>query len=1017
MQAPTKLRVESLARECAELSPELRYARLDAECNSDEEFRKEVEAAIRKLLESQKTDILTNDYEKAIPAHYRLIELLGRGGMAEVFRAEDTRLNRSVAIKFLNSEFRKDPERMRRFNQEARAVSALNHPNILVIHDVGENEGIQYIVTEFVDGETLSRRISRGTIPLHEAVEIAVQIASALAASHNAGIVHRDVKPDNVMIRRDGVVKVLDFGLAKETIDPALNAIDANAATLDKALTSPGLILGTPQYMSPEQARGRQLDARTDIFSLGIIIFEMASGRPPFQGGSMVDVIASIIGKDTPRLEDHMADPPESLRRIVDKSLRKNVEERYGTMDSLMSDLKEAQRELAGRVFDASVTAGQEVRTTVQNTAETEPFKFRHWNAVFAALALVAAGLALWWYFGWPGSPTTPGAMRTVAITSWSSESGELSSSASFSPDGRMIAYGATHDGSTEIWLKPTAGGDAIQITKNGFFNQYPVWSPNGQEIAFFSSRGTNRSIWRTSFTGGEQIEVVGGLSDAARPTLWSKSGKIYFQDANELFVVDDRSGQKSKLTDFAGKGVKPRAIEPSPDETTIAYAVEENDLWKIRSMPIGSEGAAGSEIATSKDQIDFISWRPDGKSIIFSMPVEGASQLFETGPGIETPRQISNGANDFFVQDIASDESKILFASVTETSDLWSVSTEDSNERLIASEVAAEYWPDVSPDGKGVAFQSVKQIERVKSGSINIAGAGVSRVISQSGYSPVWSNDGRWIAFFRRTDGQTGLWRVRPGGDEASKISETSVKDVNYETTPYLKFGTSHLSWSPDSSLLAYAASPDDASNIWIANINTNSSVKATRNENRFAALSNPVWTPDGNKLIFFSSAPLPDSETKRVYRLTIQDREGSSERTLLESNDLFRFLGLTNGGKRAVFSQRSDPASLTLVADTIDVFAVSLETGEKTPVNKLRDAYFNNIHLSRDGSTLAFVSRRDNTTALWTVPVDGGTPKRLLAENDPKILFSSLAWSPDGKSIVFGKQTRTNLISMLAK
>ncbi|NOT47894.1 MAG: serine/threonine protein kinase, partial [Acidobacteria bacterium] len=230
----------------------MRYARLDEECGGDEDFRTEVESTIRKLLESQKTDILSNDYEKAIPVHYRLVELLGRGGMAEVFRAKDARLDRSVAIKFLNSEFRKDPERMRRFNQEARAVSALNHPNIIVIHDVGENEGIQFIVTEFVDGETLTARINRGSMTLNESVEIAIQIASALAASHKAGIVHRDIKPDNVMIRRDGVVKVLDFGLAKESIDPALSAVDANAATLDKALTSPGLILGTPQYMSPE---------------------------------------------------------------------------------------------------------------------------------------------------------------------------------------------------------------------------------------------------------------------------------------------------------------------------------------------------------------------------------------------------------------------------------------------------------------------------------------------------------------------------------------------------------------------------------------------------------------------------------------------------------------------------------------------------------------------------------------------------------------------------------------------
>lgn len=1017
MQAPPKLRVESLARECADLPPELRYARLDEECNGDEEFRKEVEASIRKQLESQKTDILTNDYEKAIPGHYKLIELLGRGGMAEVFRAKDTRLDRSVAIKFLNSEFRKDPERMRRFNQEARAVSALNHPNILVIHDVGENEGIQYIVTEFVDGETLSRRILRGSIPLHEAVEIAIQIASALAASHKAGIVHRDIKPDNVMIRRDGVVKVLDFGLAKESIDPALNAIDANAATLDKALTSPGLILGTPQYMSPEQARGRQLDARTDIFSLGIIIFEMASGRPPFQGGSMVDVIASIISKDTPRLEDHMADPPESLCRIVDKSLRKNVEERYGTMDSLMSDLKDAQRELAGRVYDGKITGGTEVRTTLQNTAETEPFHFKHWNAAFATLALISAGLLLWWYVGFPGRATNtgPSALRTIPITSWSSETGELSSSTSFSPDGKMIAFDSTRDGSTEIWLKPTVGGDPIQITKNGHFNHYPVWSPSGQEIAFFSNRGGSRGLWRTSFTGGQQIEVAGGLGEA-RPVRWSQGGKIYVQDQNELFSFDERSGQKAKLTDFATLGLKPRTIELSPDESKLAYSIQEGEIWKIYEMSVGSK--SGVELAASKDLIHHIAWRPDNRSLVFSMSIDGNFQLFEAGPGIESPRQITNGGTDFVVQDVADDDSKILFASVTETSDLWTVNTQTQEEKLVAGDTAAEYWPDVSPDGKNIVFQSVRQVGRPRQGSIGIAGTdGIDgpRMISKSGFAPTWSVDGQWIAFFKSENGKIGLWRVRPGGDEATRIVEEGVTAPGQSEVPYLKFSTHHLSWSPDGTRLAFLGSVDGVKNVWIAETGSSAVFKVTTNEDDLTAFYSPYWTSDGKTLVISSSASA--SGGRRLHRILVYEVANQTERKVFETNQLFRFLGLSPSGEEALIAMSHDPKEFDLVPSSTDVYSISLESGLRQNWITLDRAYFDNIHLSRDRAMLAFVSRRENITALWTVPVNGGTPKRLLTENDPKILFSSLAWSPDGKFIVFGKQTRTNLISMLAK
>lgn len=1012
-------RVLSLARECSELSAEQRRERLDRECVGDDGLREEIEAAIRQLRSSQKTDIYSNDYEKAIPDHYRLVELIGRGGMAEVFRAEDTRLSRSVAIKFLNSEFRKDPERMRRFNQEARAVSALNHPNIIVIHDVGENEGVQYIVTEFVDGETLNSRVSRGTVPLRDAVDIAIQVASALAASHKAGIVHRDIKPDNVMIRRDGMVKVLDFGLAKESIDFGSTAVDATAQTLDKALTSPGLILGTPQYMSPEQARGKQLDARTDIFSLGIIIFEMTAGKPPFGGGSLVDVIAAIISKDTPKLEDHVANPPASLSRIVDKSLRKNANERYETMDQLLADLRDAQRELAGSEFDANVTAGSQVRRTLHNTIETTPVKFRYWNHIFAGLGLIAAVGVAWWYIASvsfnPGE--SPATMRTVAITSWSSESGELSSSASFSPDGRMIAFGSTRAGATEIWLKPTVGGDAIQITRNGSFNQYPVWSPSGQEIAFFSKRGESSGIWRTSFTGGEQVEIAGGVGDPARPVQWGKTGKIYFQDGWELFAIEEKSGQKSKITDFESKGVRPRRIEISPDEKSVVYSISEGNLYKVRTMPLDS--GAATDIATSKDQIDSLAWQPDGKSVIFSMSVDGAFQLFEAGPGIKEPRQLSNGNVDFQVQDVAADGSKILYGSVNETSDIWKVNVDDGAETVIASEVAAEYWPDISPDGKSVAFQSVKQVERAFGGSINFANVdqpSSARVIAQSGFSPVWSPDGQWIAFFRRTDDQIGLSRVRPGGDEATKIVDSGVRPPLYVATPYLRVCADQISWSPDSQKLAYPATTEGVTNIWVAKMDSAAPAPATRNSEKSEYYSCPMWSADGQSLIFVSESPAAGAK-KPLYQVRVADLNSGNDRTVFESGWRFRILGVKSGGKELLIAQRSETNRLPLVAEEVSLHSIALDTGIQRKLTVLSDTYLNNIQLSRDGSTLAFVSRRDNTTALWTVPVDGSTPKRILVENDPKVLFSSLSWSRDGRTIVFGKQTRTNLISMLTK
>src|SRR5687768_4583923 len=317
--------------------------------------------------QSTTTQVFASEYQKVLPDRYRLIETIGRGGMAEVFLAEDTRLNRRVAIKFLSGEFRKDSDRTRRFTREARAASALNHPNILIIHDIGESEHGQFIVSEYVEGETLGTRIRRGRIPLVEAVNIAIEVASALAASHKAGIVHRDVKPDNIMLRPDGSVKVLDFGLAKETEQILSIASHKDAKTLDLVSTSPGLIMGTPQYMSPEQTRGIELDPRTDIFSLGNIIFEMVTGDLPFPGESMADILVAIISKEPQRLEAYLVDPPLKLINIVEKALKKEREERYAKMEYLLADLRELQQELAvARPHQAAVETGRvEPRSTI----------------------------------------------------------------------------------------------------------------------------------------------------------------------------------------------------------------------------------------------------------------------------------------------------------------------------------------------------------------------------------------------------------------------------------------------------------------------------------------------------------------------------------------------------------------------------------------------------------------------------------------------------------------------------
>src|SRR5262249_10304341 len=291
--------------------------------------------------------------------HYQVLAPLGAGGMGEVWRARDTRLDRDVAIKLLAAEFAKDADRFRRFVQEAKAASALNHPNIITIYEIGQVDDRHFIAAEFIEGQTLRQQMIGARMKLPDALEVAAQVASALSAAHAAKIIHRDIKPDNVILRPDGLVKVLDFGLAKLT-ERRAPALGAEAPTAIKVNTDPGIVMGTAQYMSPEQARGQEVDARTDIFSLGVMLYEMIAGRLPFGGETTTDVFVSILEKEPPTLSLHAPEAPAELRRIVSKALRKDREERYQVVKDLLLDLKSLKEEL---IYEAKSRAARQPET------------------------------------------------------------------------------------------------------------------------------------------------------------------------------------------------------------------------------------------------------------------------------------------------------------------------------------------------------------------------------------------------------------------------------------------------------------------------------------------------------------------------------------------------------------------------------------------------------------------------------------------------------------------------------
>src|SRR5438067_7126021 len=369
--------INNVFQAAVEVAPEQRTAFLDRACTTDQTLRSEVESLLAsdehewKLIEKPALEVaaplLADDQPRFEPGqhvgHYEIVSLIGRGGMGEVYLARDDRLKRRIALKLLPADYSKHKDRLRRFQQEAQTASALNHPNILTIYEIGQIDDQEFIATEFVEGETLRERMKRGGLALPEIQDIMIQVAGALAAAHAAGIVHRDIKPENIMLRPDGYVKVVDFGLAKLGTQPESRSgpLDVNSADL-----SSELVMGTVKYMSPEQARGLPVDVRSDIFSFGVVLYEMLVGCAPFEGRTANDLIAAILKREPPPLTN----APEELQRLIAKALGKKREERYQTIEELLVDLKNLREDKAVTSVSAQ-TAARKIDGSGLGTSET----------------------------------------------------------------------------------------------------------------------------------------------------------------------------------------------------------------------------------------------------------------------------------------------------------------------------------------------------------------------------------------------------------------------------------------------------------------------------------------------------------------------------------------------------------------------------------------------------------------------------------------------------------------------
>jgi len=714
-------------------------------------------------------------------SHYRIIKKLGAGGMGEVYLADDLTLGRRVALKLLPDEHTQDPERLRRFKQEARSASALNHPNILTIHEVGEADGRHFIATEFIDGETLRASLTRtGSMEAGEALHVATQTASALAAAHEAGIVHRDIKPENIMLRRDGYVKVLDFGLAKltQTADPH-GAAPSGPAVSAAARTQSGMVLGTTQYMSPEQAAAGIVDARSDIFSFGAVLYEMVTGLRAFQGSSPMETVAAILTREPAPLP---AAIPSDLAKVILRCLRKDPARRYQTMADLKVALEDLEQE-SGAVAHV----------------RQAPLR-RPWIWAVMLPVLLAGGFFGW--RAWRGAKTSE-PLTAVPLTSLPG----VVRYPSFSPDGDRVAFtwtGAERD-NPDIYVQQIGEASPVRLTRDPGNDFSPVWSPDGRWIAFLRSRSeaSKSELRLIPSLGGPERKVTEILLRAGTfvtpPHLaWCPdSACVVVTDSpgpetpDALFVISLESGEKRQLTNPAAPFTGDTHPSVSPDGRWLVFrrmaTLFTGELYRLR---LGSGMTAVGEptrLTPAVLDAQHPAWMPDSKEVLFSarrslwrIPVAGGTParlpyVGEYGlmPAVSHPTRPGGAPSLVYVRSF-------------DDLNIWRVETSVPGAPASRPPVVSiastrlEDMPQFSPDGRRVAFTSDRSgtweiwvSDPDGSNSVQLTSMGAVA----AGY-PHWSPDGKQIVFHSNVDGQWEVYLIPASGGKPRNVTNHPAVD-----------------------------------------------------------------------------------------------------------------------------------------------------------------------------------------------------------------------------------------------
>jgi eukaryotic-like serine/threonine-protein kinase len=825
-------RMSELVLKSAELGEEERRAFLDRECQGDPELRAEVES----MLAHDGVRMERSGVPGAQPgpardrmnptkmagrafSHYHILNKLGEGGMGEVYLAQDERLEREVALKILRAGTLGNDAARRRFRKEALALSKLNHPNIATVFDFDTQDGVDFLVMEYVAGETLSEKLGAGPMPEREIVSLGVQLAEGLAAAHERGIIHRDLKPGNLRLTPDGRLKILDFGLAK-----LAHPTTDTAAT--ESMTEPHVMLGTLPYMSPEQVLGRPLDKRSDIFSLGVVLYEMCTGKPAFSTSKRGNIPDAIIHSEPEPISHFSYEISEELERIIRKAMAKLPEERYRDGGEFLVDLRALRRR---REFQEYVEAHPSPQ---RGTSRRIPARV-YW----IALPVVAAGLLLW-FLAWRGRESPLPRFAPTQVTSTDAWEGEPA----ISPDGGRVAYASNAGGNPDIYITSVRGGGTLRLTDDPAYDAFPDWFPDGAALAFSSDRSGQISIWKVGQLGGGATLLV---PNASQPAVSPDGSRIAFTrwDAGGSSRIGVASladpAQVTMLTDEKGGYWNHEHSAWSPDGRRICYATR-HGLWIVPSS-----GGTARRLTTEPDLDLDPTWSPSGRQVYFCSYRDGTVALWRTIVRGGKLERITLGTSRECQPSLSRDGGRLAYATQIVTRNLVIQSLE-TREETVLRDLPDAYQAAFSPDERQLVFVSLgvrKELALWIQPLDEGRPSGPPRQLTDhdgNASHPAFSPDGRWIAYQRIIGEERDIWVVPARGGQSARFTDDPAADM-------------HPAWSPDGSALAFASEREEGSHLWVAPIRDGLAAGPARRIARedvqaFA----PAWSPDGTLIAF---------------------------------------------------------------------------------------------------------------------------------------------------------------------